>query len=1016
MKNCFLFLLFFPGRLCFAQSGNYCISHFNTDNGLPQSSVTCINFDRQGYCWLGTEMGVVRFDGRNFKVFDKRDIPGLASERIRASVSDKDKNIFLLNGVGQAIAISDDDSFRASVPALITEPGFRVPGLPPLQSSVISGKTGTTPVTVHDSMLIYRQAFLQGNGMRYLVAWDKLYYDSGVELEHIHTSSGFWNNQWLIIGEYFILMNNPRHWKTWKNGEPVKTPIEISGPLSTDENLINGKFSCMSENGNYVYAGTTLYHVKIENGVLTSRIALKNLSVPILSVVYYHPDQHKYFIGSLVSGLYIVSASGFQYPKQADDAVLGGFFAQAVTRSGDVICERYLYKRNGGGYQKLNTADRTGASVYLSDSRFLYYGENAMLRSYDLITGKDQKLYDLDSRAASIYADARDSTTILVTTSGSFLKIKNRKLTDSRKLPVRTNNIMSSVQAGRDTFLLATQYGMKWYDFSGNKIFRSVLDSFTIRAIYPEHGGRIWISTYGAGYYLYDNQKIYTMPVGPFPALRTVHSFVEDAAGFLWMPTNNGLFKVRKEDLLDYIRGEVTDPYFYVYTVADNLRTNEFNGGATPSYVWLDKNLLSLPSIQGLVQFDPLTLPVDLPANKIYVDEVIIGDSVADLSASGKMILPADAPRFSIRTTTPYFGNRDNLRIVYSVEGIDTSWQPLPDDGYIRFNLLPSGDYVLRIKKLNGQQASNYDVFSFRFSVLPSFYQTWSFYLLMLALLILLVFLFIRVRTRLLVLRNKRLKEVIQAQTRDLADTVDRLQVSESDLLKSNRMKDMVNTLVLHDLRSPIRFLHTMLNTLSQRHADMPKEQMGQYLTMLEVSTASLNDFTQRFFTWAGSQHKDFIISVSEFDLGALFAELHELYGPIATLSGNRLEADDVDLIVTGDRNILSVIIRNLLDNACKHTRKGTIRLSAGKKENVVLVSVADTGMGFSAEAIEAFHDSTRLPGDNGNGSLIMQDLLGKIGASIDITSGSSGAVCTIRLNAKPTRAGGQDHPVQAKM
>jgi len=998
-RLCWLFLFFFPS-LSFAQSKDRRIIHFNTENGLPQNSVTAINFDKQGYCWLGTEMGLVRFDGKNFKTFDTRNVPGLTTERMRNTVTDSQQRVFIVTSVGQLLSIKADDNTLASTPQVVADL--------PTDAKVKPRQK------IQDPLCSYSLAFSGLSGQLYTVIGRDLYYGQNGDGELIYTEPEFWNNRWLIFGEYFISLKNPRQWKLWYGGKMVHKKIRLEGPLASDKDFQQGKFVCTSKNQqHYVYAGATLYAVRLENETIISSIALQKLAIPSINTVYYHSRQRKYYIGSLVSGLYIIPAQGFEYLQMADNARDEGFFAQAVTRRNEVLCERYLYNKESGSYRRLHLAHRPGASVCLLNDRFLYYGENAVLRHYDIQTGRDTKVSDLDTRASSIYADKYDTTILLVTTGSVMLKIREDKIIDSRNLP-QSSTIMSSVQHGQDTFLLATQHGLKWYDYSRNKIFRTILDSFTIRAVVPGPEGEVWISTYGAGFYLYEKGKVHPVPVPQFTAMRTVHAFIEDGKGFFWMPTNNGLFKVEKKALLEYARGKKEDPYFYLYSVADGLRTNEFNGGSTPSYVWLNNGWLSLPSIEGLVQFDPLALPADIPSNKIYIDEIRLEDSVISFAGNLKPELSSDYHRFSLRVSSPYFGNRENLRIVYRVKDIDDVWLPLPDDGQVQLNLLPAGNYEVQIKKMTG--VKDVDILTFRFAVKRSFFQTWSFYLLVLALLILLVLLVIRIRIRLLIRRNKRLKEVIQQQTQNLADTVSRLQTSEAELLQSNRTKDMVNTLVLHDLRSPIRFLHTMLSAMASRHMEMPKEEMSKYLSMLEVSTASLNDFTQRFFTWAGSQHKDFRITVSEFSIRELLAESSELYGPIAELSGNKLEVAEADFAVSTDKNILSAIIRNLLDNACKHTRKGTIRLSAEQTAEGTIICVTDTGSGFSAEAMEAFHDTERLPGDNGNGSLIMQDLLNKIGAVITISSNNPGAVCVVRLNVLPGRDGVPDHRAQATM
>ena len=55
----------------------YALQVWKTENGLPQNAIQAIAQTRDGYLWLGTERGLVRFDGVQFTVFDKGNTPGL---------------------------------------------------------------------------------------------------------------------------------------------------------------------------------------------------------------------------------------------------------------------------------------------------------------------------------------------------------------------------------------------------------------------------------------------------------------------------------------------------------------------------------------------------------------------------------------------------------------------------------------------------------------------------------------------------------------------------------------------------------------------------------------------------------------------------------------------------------------------------------------------------------------------------------------------------------------------------
>ena len=68
-----------------APKGKVTVDVWDTDRGLPQNSVTAIAQTSDGYLWLGTFNGLVRFDGLRFQVFTPRDTPGLVSDQVTAT-------------------------------------------------------------------------------------------------------------------------------------------------------------------------------------------------------------------------------------------------------------------------------------------------------------------------------------------------------------------------------------------------------------------------------------------------------------------------------------------------------------------------------------------------------------------------------------------------------------------------------------------------------------------------------------------------------------------------------------------------------------------------------------------------------------------------------------------------------------------------------------------------------------------------------------------------------------------
>src|SRR4029079_8147647 len=91
---------------CFAESSagsttvlkpgvHYTIDVWDTEDGLPQTSVIAMTQTRDGYLWLGTLNGLVRFDGIRFTIFDVSNTPGLNSSAILFLFEDSQRNLWI---------------------------------------------------------------------------------------------------------------------------------------------------------------------------------------------------------------------------------------------------------------------------------------------------------------------------------------------------------------------------------------------------------------------------------------------------------------------------------------------------------------------------------------------------------------------------------------------------------------------------------------------------------------------------------------------------------------------------------------------------------------------------------------------------------------------------------------------------------------------------------------------------------------------------------------------------------
>ena len=88
----------------------YRVTHWTTDQGLPQNRIACLTQTHDGYLWLGTWAGLARFDGVRFTVFDKFNTPELATDAINALAEDIDGTLWI--GTAAGLVSYRDNRFR----------------------------------------------------------------------------------------------------------------------------------------------------------------------------------------------------------------------------------------------------------------------------------------------------------------------------------------------------------------------------------------------------------------------------------------------------------------------------------------------------------------------------------------------------------------------------------------------------------------------------------------------------------------------------------------------------------------------------------------------------------------------------------------------------------------------------------------------------------------------------------------------------------------------------------------
>lgn len=179
-------------------------------------------------------------------------------------------------------------------------------------------------------------------------------------------------------------------------------------------------------------------------------------------------------------------------------------------------------------------------------------------------------------------------------------------------------------------------------------------------------------------------------------------------------------------------------------------------------------------------------------------------------------------------------------------------------------------------------------------------------------------------------------------------DAQDQLTAKADDLESINQTKNKMFSIISHDLKAPIATIQSYLEVLSEmdiNHRD-GKKIKGDLMLMTQNTDMMLSNLLM----WSKSQMEGIKLDKKLLNLEELISPIIAVFKPIA----NRKEVNlsysvEPDLQVFGDKNMLELVIRNILSNAIKFTHpNGKVELMARYENSACLIIIKDTGVGMT--------------------------------------------------------------------
>lgn len=1032
----------------FGQHG-YSVEHYTADNGLPQNSVKSISADSEGFIWLATEDGLVRFDGRGFYIFNASNL-NVKSNRVNI-IQPSSRNSILpenvLNGSGRAqVAYAKfglNEAVRIENGRATYDTTYllnRDVKLHPLKkdSHDIYGILGLSELWYTSSVPYYNFMITGGSeeGNFYVCTKTDVNYFRNWKRQYkiVSSVSDVWN--YFSIGERLYYFNRGKSFTKIfdKNistipltGDILHTPAYKAG--NADIKLYWNNNSDQA----FLFLAGNLYTLdQQKDGGLTTKLLVEDFDLPAreIDVIYFDKTGGKIYLGSSTNGLYVLNKHQFQTLTVAGDNRPNIFYSQlpyqnntVLTSTGiiagkDVSANTMIDKRlpilkkNNPSDRRIIIRDKNGNIWVKNHGTLIQLSRNGekTIKQWTfgnevkaICQGKDSQIWVGIINEGLYKVDPEDPDA-----TPEFFG------TDSLK------NITYLESLSQHQLLAGSARGLYKIDLSKRK--RPVLVEGTkdvyIKSIHISSLDRVWITAEKKGLILLSEKEgLVPFPLDKNRYLASPHCVVDDGLGYIWVPTNRGLFQMNVNDLLRYAKLKAADTskapavqnqplpeLFYMYhSMDEGFNTNEFNGSCQPCGVRLANGYISLPSLNGLVWFRPEQINRYVPDGRIILDRAELNQQ--PLSVSGDNIqLPLDPENIKIYFSTSYFGNDYNLNLSYALlkEGSASKpkqWLPMDNkDLAVSYSSLNSGRYTLVVKKQNGFGINNYSYKRVHLIVPQRWYEaTWAISLFFATITLILisgVHFYNIYRLNKIKRKNIQLEEMVLSRTISVQNALIELQESKNELNNQVHVMSRLLASITHDVQSPLNYIAFASGHIPKMVEQQQFDGIAEIGTMIAGLSQRTGNMLRDLLNYIKIQVYGKRMVSEEINLRALIHGKLEIFENVTAHKGIVISNQIPDTTrVIYDYHLLSIVIHNLIDNAVKYSSHGQIRIYATDNHSKTELVISNQGIPLAQEIIDLvnspaneFNHPFHSERTTGLGLIIVKEVAQLIGIKIRVT------------------------------
>ena len=1028
------------------------IDQWTTDDGLPSHTITSLTQTRDGYLWLATAGGLVRFDGSVFTVYASGDAPEFSPNRADIVYSGKGDTLWIATArYGVYSFVRGRFHQRASDSTNVSyvvqdgrgqlyggsarlyqrgDSGWRVMGaarpvvsFPLLQPQAARDETGTVWIAGDNGRSLYR---VTGRGLERAAESHAPIVVTSPSRQEVFT----------------VQVRAERLYVIDRTGAVRASCIRRPG---TVPRLIDARGALWVTTREGIEAYISGVDAPIARFALPRPTATVTLIEDREGNIWAGTSQHGLWRIQRVAFRVVGTQQGFRQEqvaslwRGADGEVFASDASLTLFRVGSHRAAPLRMRAPSG----LSAEDGPRGGAYLDSRGTLWVGwgrRNAQGALVGRRAGAEDIVVGRMRTPIQILEDPTSPGRLWMHDGGQIYRVEPYSGAD-QTFARKTWGVGGTI---RD--LAVDRDGVAWlpgYLNGTPRLIQVANDSvrrFTsadglpaneLRAVAIDRDGVVWIGTYGAGLYRYKHGVFRGVTARNGLAEDVVSSILIDDEDRLWLSGNRGVHRVSRDELNAFLDGTARRVHGVGYARRDGLRNPEASGRtaarATDGRMWF-------PTYDGAAVVDPaLAVSLDSVPPIARIERVIAdGDSLAVDSA---VRLPRGQRRLEFTYTGIGLRNAAAIRFQYRLDGVDRDWVDAGASRAVVYNHVGPGEYTFRVRARNAGAVWSVEDAAIGVGVPPFFYETTWFGVAIALLLLGMLYAGHNIRVRDLERRRVELNRIVDERTAALADEKQR---TESTLRTVSAQAEQLRSLdetksrffanVSHEFRTPLSLILGPLDDLRGGRNGPVSEPAQRTLDTVIANGQRLVRLVDQLLDIARLEANAVQLRAEVHDLVAYLRRTAEAFASMA----DRHRIEFVVAVPVGgirvrfDSDQMDKVCANLLGNAFKFTPSGgRIELRAHVESDdagvgSAVITVADTGAGISAEHLPRVFDRFYQVDDSmrrehegaGIGLTLTKELVELHGGRISVESTpGSGTTFTVRLPL----AGGDTAPIDAK-